>query len=359
MSHVSRWSVLLLLSNRLLRSVFVGHALLAFALAAGGAALLGADRRRATALGIVAAAFATAPDVDMAYAVVGVWGVAVDAVAPTGAGWVLVNAFWSTGNVVHRTVTHSLVVAPVVALAAALWLRGRRRTAAVDAATGDSVPGARPFVGGAVLGLAGLVAVATVESGPLGGAVMALFGLVCLALAEVTARRTDLGAVPAFGAALLGVVSHPFGDLLTGDPPAMLYPLDATLFAERLTPFGDSTLNLLTAFGVELAAVWLGVGVFLWLTGVAPHVALNRRATLGAGYAASAFVLPAPTLDVSYPFVFSVIAVGVVGLMPRVRLVPPADGPRVALPDGTSAAVTGLAAITVAGIAYTLAYLLV
>lgn len=351
--------------------MFVGHALLAFALVAGGLAAAGRDRGHAVRLGVVAAAFATAPDVDMAYALVGVWHTLAGALAATPAASGAVEQFWSTGNLVHRAVTHSLLIAPVVALAAALWVRGRRVREWPRARHGADRHSARPdrrgLPGRAVVqqgrhGLAsvalvgGLIAVATVTSGALGGFVMALFGVAALAIAEVVARRSDLAPRAVGGAALVGAVSHPFGDLFTGHPPAFLYPLDVTLVAGRPQLFADPTLNLLGAFGVELGAIWLGVGTALWLSGVSPRVALDRRATLGAGYAAGAVLIPAPTLEVSYQFVFTVIAVGLVGVMPRVRLESPPGGSRVALPDGASAAVTGLAAVTLAGVAYAVAY---
>jgi hypothetical protein len=66
--------------------MFVGHALLAFALVGGAAALL-RDRRTALRLGVVAAAFATIPDVDMSYALVGLTGVDGGALAAAGAFW--------------------------------------------------------------------------------------------------------------------------------------------------------------------------------------------------------------------------------------------------------------------------------
>ena len=333
--------------------MFVGHALIAFALVAGATARFGASRERATALGLVGAAFATVPDVDMAYALVGVWQALLPAAASTTGGPGVIEGFWSTGNLVHRAVTHSLVVAPAMALAAALWVRGRCLRA--------HVPTHRvTFLASAAVAV-GLVAVATAVSGALGGAIMGLFVVAALGVSEVTARRSEFAPWTVGAAALTGLASHPFGDLLTGEPPAMLYPFDVTLLAERPTPFVDPTLNLLTAFGAELAAIWLGVGVFLWLSGVSPHVALDRRATVGAGYAATALVLPAPTLDVSYHFVFTVLAVGIVGFVPRVELerVRPFARPRVSLPDGASAAVTALTAVTLAVVAYAGAYLLV
>ncbi|WP_224335113.1 metal-dependent hydrolase [Haloprofundus halobius] len=314
--------------------MFVGHAVFAFALVAGAAAIRGVDSTRALSLGAVAAAFAAAPDVDIAYALVGVVG------AQTTDALSVASQFWQTGNLVHRAMTHSVVVAPIVAVAAALWLRGRR------------VGRRRGLVAAAAL-LATVVAVAAAVSGGLGLLVMALFAAAVLAITEATERWTDLGPRATFSAALVGLLSHPFGDLFTGSPPAMLYPFDATLFADRLAFSVDPTLNLLGAFGLELLTIWAGLLVALHLSGYSLRDAVDGRAALGAAYAVSVLLIPAPTLELSYPFVFSVLAVGMVGAAPRVGI----RSRRVELPDRVAALCTGLTAVSIAGVAYAVAYL--
>lgn len=321
--------------------MFIGHALLAFAVAAIVTVSVGWSRERALTVGILAGLFAAAPDVDIAYALVGV------ATASVGSALALAGAFWETGNLVHRVVTHSLVVAPVVALAAALAVDSVRRASRASRA-------------GAFLAASSLVVVAGAESGALGAAVMGLFCVVSLGIAVAAARRTDLSARTVAAAALFGLVSHPFGDLFTGEPPAMLYPFDVTLFAERVTLHSDPTVHLLSAFGLELATVWAAVLVTLWLTRRSLRTTVDPRAALGVGYAASLLVIPAPTLDLSYPFVFTVLAVGAVGMTPRFsqsaktrrRLRHSFE-----LPDWWSAGVTGLAAVTLAWVAYSVVYL--
>lgn len=282
--------------------MFVGHALLAFALV-GGVARRVIDPRRALVLAGVAGAYAAVPDVDILYAPVGVLAALATGTADPFA---LAGAFWSTGNLVHRAITHSLVVAPVVALAVGRYVGARRA--------------ARRPVAGATL-LAGVVATATVVSGGLGGVVAVAFALAALGVAEVVVRRTTLAPRTAVGLALVGLASHPFGDLVTGQPPAMFYPLAWTPVTERVTLNADPTLHLLSAFGLELAAVWAGVVVFLVLTGRLSAVGVRTlapRAAVGLAYAAGVFVLPAPTLELSYPFVFTVLGVGLVGLVPRI-----------------------------------------
>jgi membrane-bound metal-dependent hydrolase YbcI (DUF457 family) len=315
--------------------MFVGHAALAFALVASVALARGWDADRVFAVGFLAAGFATLPDVDIAYAVVGVAGVV------GGDTLTLASAFWSTGNLVHRAVTHSLVLAGPVALLAAL------RTAADPRVRWLSVP----------LAVLVVVAVGTV-SGALGTMVTLLFVLGAVALGAVVARHTSLDIQHVFVAGLVGLVSHPFGDLLTGEPPAMFYPVDATLVGERLVLSADPTLHLLGAFGVELVTIWAAVVVGCAVAGLRPTTAIRPRATLGAGYAASIVLIPAPTLDLSYPFVFTVLCVGGLGLRPRIRF-ENARRPTIESPGWLPALATGLSAITVAWLAYGLVYVIV
>jgi hypothetical protein len=316
--------------------MFVGHAALAFAIVGSVAVARGWATERALSLAVVAGAFAALPDVDMVYALVGVAGATgSDALAVAG-------AFWSTGNVVHRAVTHSLVLAPPVALLAALRVVDTRAARALSVAL-------------AVL----LVALVAAVGGSLAALITLLFVLGAATVATVAGHHAGVSAPATLVAALVGLLSHPFGDLLTGEPPAMLYPLDAALVTERVALAADPTLHLLAAFGIELGTVWAAVAVVCLATGLRPTAAVSPRATLGAGYAASVLLIPAPTLDLSYPFVFSVLAVGLVGVLPRVRLVGDRRGPTVEPPDWLGAGLTGLSAITVAWLAYAVAYVVV
>ncbi|MFC7136799.1 metal-dependent hydrolase [Halobaculum litoreum] len=222
-------------------SMFVGHALAAFALVAVVARRRGQPPSRALAFGCVAGLFAAAPDVDIGYALVG-----VVSTLGTGAGALgLAESFWATGNVVHRAVTHSLVVAPAVALAAAAWVDGRTgaRAAALALATG-------------------LVAVTAVVGGGLAALVTVAFVVTALALGEGIRRRTDIAARTTFWLALAGLVSHPFGDVFTGEPPALLYPFATEVLTARVALSADPVFHLLGAFAIELATVWAAVIVW-------------------------------------------------------------------------------------------------
>jgi membrane-bound metal-dependent hydrolase YbcI (DUF457 family) len=304
-------------------AVFVGHGLLAFAVVAVLGERLAWDRRATLSVALLAAGFGTLPDVDVVYAPVG-FVLAGEFATP-------VESFWAAGNRVHRGVTHSLVVA--VPTAAGAGLLARREP--VARAAGLSL-------------LTGVVAVATLVSGALAFAVTLVF--VAAAVGFVAgARRYDVPARQVAGAALLGLFTHPFGDVFTGSPPAFLYPFDAVLLAERVTLSGDLTLHLLGAFWVELAVVWLAMAAYLRLTDRSVAARVERPAALGVAYGGAALVLPTPTLEVSYPFVYSVLGVGLLG---AVSTRPPARPP-------WNAAVTALTAVSLASLSYAVVYLAV
>jgi membrane-bound metal-dependent hydrolase YbcI (DUF457 family) len=307
-----------------MEGMFVGHGMLAFALVAAAAALADVDRDRAAALGAVAGVFATVPDVDIVYALAGVLQVGFVGL------WGTVDTFWATGSVVHRAVTHSLVLGAPASVGFALATTSRGRPIAVVVLS--ALVAWVLFAGGI---LAAFVATASFAAG--------------IAVAVYAGTRLGFGPGPVLAAAATGLLSHPLGDLFTGEPPALLYPLDATLVAEQVALHPDPTLHLLAAFGVELSTIWLAAAVYVRLQGgrLFPHV--DRRATVGTGYAAAAVVLPAPTLEVSYHFVFSVLAVGSVGLLAGRRPWAVAD-------DRLRAALTGLTAVTFAWSAYAAVY---
>lgn len=306
--------------------MFIGHSVLAFAIVGSVASRRGWSASRALQAGAVAGLFGAIPDVDIVYALVGL-GAAVG--GDVGA---LVAGFWEASTVTHRGVTHSVLLAGPAAAAFAGW--PDRRLAGPLAA--------------------GIVALALVVSGPLSALTAALFVVAGLSVGglagEVFDRRTT------FLLAAVGVGTAPFGDLLTGEPPVLFYPLEVVFVGERISPFVDPTLNLLVAFAAELAVLWIGLLTLLDLCDWRLRTHVGRRAILGVGYAAAVVVLPAPTVDSSYQFVFSVLAVGIVGVTtPRwwrwART-------RRGRPPILDAVATALAAVTVATGAYTTAYLL-
>jgi len=348
--------------------MFVGHGLLAFTLVALVGIRLGWDREHTLTLAVLAFGFGTLPDIDILYAPVGLLG-GVSGVFEAS------EAFWQTGNVVHRVITHSLPVGFVAAIAFGLWaLRPATRYRLPGQWTGTKLTASRL---GAVGLLFGLVVVATAVTGGLGGMILGIFALGGLALTSV-AMRYGVGPEATTGTALVGLLTHPFGDLLTGTPPPMLYPFDVTIVAERITLHPDPTIHLLGAFLVELSTFWLAGYAYLRLRNERMGEHTSPRAAAGLGYAGAALVIPAPTLSASAHFVFSVLAIGVIGwvglhlnaVLPhrtvsttverraggRLANLGPTRVP-VRMADSVTAYVTGLSAVTLAVFGYALAYL--
>jgi len=324
--------------------VFVGHALLASALAVLFAEWRGWSTRQALLLGAATGAFAALPDVDVVYAVV-----ALDGGQLVGSG-VNPTAFWDAANSVHRSMTHSVLVALIAGPAFGLW-----------AVRGTSEGSRKREWGARIAGIVLLVAVAIVASGALGAIVMGAFVVAGVAITALSRRETDLSPRMLGLAATAGLLTHPWGDLVTGQPPQFLYPFEIGVIESRVVLHPDPTMHLLGAFAVELAAVWLAALAIVRVTDRSLATFYDRSAILGAGYGALALVLAPPTLAVSYHFVFSILAVGVVcsGLswyrstpVASLRRRPTAGDVRAGFAFGA----TGLSGTTMALIGYVVVY---
>jgi hypothetical protein len=310
--------------------MFVGHGLVAFSIAASIASSRGWTVERALAVGLLAGLFAMLPDVDMLYAVVGI-------IVSLEGGFVTSEAFWTVTNEVHRGPTHSLIVGAIAAIGFAGW---RARADFLSGAIG-------------VVALFGLVALGVAVSGPIPGAIVAAFALAGIGIVAL-GERFGLGAPAVFGAAALGLLTHPLEDVLAGPSPAFLYPFEISLLREQVSLHPDPTLHLLGALLIELATIWAALVVFARLYGWRLRHHANPRAALGLGYVGAVFVIPAPTVEVASPFVFSVLAVGLVGVPIRARWRREDSIERI-----VDTVTTALSAVTLAALAYGAAYLVV
>lgn len=308
--------------------MFIGHALLAFALATLIADRLGWPARRALTLGLVTGAFAAIPDVDMAYA-----AVAIDIANLTVDELTRPSTLWGATRDVHRAMTHSLAVSVVAGTAFGLWaVRGSGAGPSREPGSGSS-RSANPRSGRIATvshGVAAVVFVALVvgsyaASGTLGGIVMGSFVAVGVGIATLCRARTAFSGRTVGIAAVAGLLSHPWGDLVTGEPPKLFYPFDVRFLDGRVLLHGDPTVHLLGAFTLELAVVWLAAIAVAVVTGRSWRRSIDRRAALGGVYGVAAVAMAPPTLEVSYHFVFSILSVGLVcgGLSARARSASP------------------------------------
>jgi hypothetical protein len=309
------------------------------------------------------------PDLDVAYGL-GLYLLAVsDGVAVS---W---DAFWGVANDVHRVVTHPLPVGVAATLCfAAAGAVTRRvagaptRDASAPAAGGlESIRGGRtgeasadglptPVVGTlvvAALAVAVAVVAAMVRAGDASAAVVAVtyLGVVAVAGAGV-ARRFRAGTALLAFAAGVGFLTHPFGDVLMAAPPPLLAPFAASPLTDRVVFSPDDTVNLLGVLFAEVSAVWAGLLTYLSLTGRRLRDAFAGRAVVGVGYASAAFVLPRPTMVDAHYLGFTVVPLAVVVGATAFEA---GVGPRT--DRAIRGLATGLATLSVAGVAYLATYL--
>jgi membrane-bound metal-dependent hydrolase YbcI (DUF457 family) len=245
--------------------------------------------------------------------------------------------------------THSLIVAAVAGPALGAW---------------SSRSGKRTLRGVALVALVGLVAVAVVVSGTLGGVVMGAFVASGLATATACRRWTDLSPGLVGLVATAGLASHPWGDLLTGQPPQLFYPFDTGVLTTRVVLHPDPTLHLLGAFAVELAVIWLATIAVVRVTDRSWRSFYRSSAGLGAAYSVAPLVLVPPTLETSFHFVFSIIGFGVACAVLSWYRSAPAPPPAAATDGGADRSgfdfgAVGLTGTTVALVGYVLVYLAV
>lgn len=343
--------------------MYVGHALLGFVLGALVADRAGVRRSRVLAVGLLAAGFAVLPDVDAAHTAYAVIEAGPRTLFPTPE-----HVWTAEAWRVHRALTHSLLVGAVASVGVGLLgaglarsgppgnrprgpgpldHRGGRRTGARVAAVAALAVAAAAF--GAVL------AVGVATDGLAGAATAGLYVAGAVGLAWWAVRR-GISARWVGASAAIGLLTHPFGDLFMGRPPAFLYPMSSTPPVPKLAVAADPTVNLVALFGVELALGWAAVWTVARHRGWRLRDAVEPRAVLALGFGGAALVIRPPTLQVAYHFAAGTIAAGfVLGVVPGVVRGRRSPGSR----RGSYRAglVTGLAAVTLAATAYLLAYL--
>lgn len=324
--------------------MYVGHALLAFALGAVLARRAGVGRSRALTVGALAGGFALLPDVDTAHTVLAVLAAGPEQLFPTPR-----HVWTADAWAVHRALTHSLLVGAVASVGA--WAIGAAREGRGVAAR----PGVLLAVGAAAFGA--ILAVGLRTDGLAGLATAGLYVAGAVGLAWVA---SDRGVEPRWLgiAAAVGLLSHPFGDVFMGRPPAFLYPITGTPPVSTVAVAADPTVNLIALFLLEVTLAWAALWTVAAARGWRLRDAVEPRAVFALGFAGAALVIRPPTLQVAYHFAIGTLATGVVlGGLPGVlggRLIP---GERRA--DRRTAVVTGLAAVTLALLSYLVAYLVV
>lgn len=305
--------------------MYVGHALLPLALVALAATRSALDRRQRLAAAALAAGFGVLPDVDLVYTFYAVVRAGPTDVFPT------TEHVWTESWVIHRTLTHSLLVGAVVvgiAVASAVAFQADRLRRGEPAAwapwpypiahwqpadlAASVAPRSLTLLGraGAILGGAALLALAIDADSGLGAITVGLFagGVVALAWLGVRWRLTPFWIGLAAGT---GIGLHPLGDAWMGRPPAPLYPL-STAQLPTVGFAADPTLSFVGAVLVEVLLLCAAVAAL--------QVVLERRVTaaasawsvLGVVQVAALVLVSPPTFRVAYRFSALLLLIGAV-----------------------------------------------
>lgn len=260
--------------------MIIGHFLLAFTIVAAVATVLGYSKDKAFYLAIFAGFFAVIPDVDMLYGAKGLV-VALESGLNGFPG-----TFWNVSNRVHRGLSHSIVTGLVAALGFTAYLVRSKKSTAVTAT-----------------GL--LVTSAFIFEDIIGAAVMLAFSLIGLKLVETA--QDYINSREFFAVAATGLVSHPFGDVFTGTPPELLFPLVDNTGLSKVVLSQDPVLNLLSIFGLEIFLGLTSLILALHLKDVPIKKSISPLVAAGGLYGFAFYLIPAPTLAASYSFVFSIL----------------------------------------------------
>lgn len=319
--------------------MYLGHSFLAFAIVGIAGRLLDLEPRRTLLLAALAGAFGFLPDVDMWRTVLVFLREGPRGVFPTEEH-VFVHSW-----VVHRTLTHSVVVGAGVVLATGLFAVVRDRTVAPDRGVA---------VGLFALATLGLLA----SSFRAGGAVaLATMGLFLGTSVAVASAGFDRGASPGdvTSAAAVGVLSHPLGDLWMGRPAAFLYPISSVPPIGIVRFSRDPVLHFLAAIAVEVGLLWTCILVVAAVAGRRLRPALSPLAAAGLLYAAVLGSVPPPTFAEAYQFAIGLFAASLLVAIAVLWIDRRAERPR----PVARASLSAVAAFTLALLSYAVAYALV
>lgn len=297
--------------------MIVGHAALGFLLVASLAVLV--DHDRPVALGLVAAAAAMAPDVDI---VAGLLGLAGATLTLGGVS----DSFAAGADLAHRGITHTLVAALLAgAVAYAASGRGDRRRRLASA-------------------LACIFVLLWLQPTAVVALVLVTFVAVCLGITHVATRHAPLTAGELGATVFLGVLTHPFGDVVAGDPPMVFYPLSAAPLLDAFTPLTATNLDhTVLLLSLELALVWASILLAAVLTDRSVRPVVGLAGGTGAVVAATAVQISSLAYYELAGFVGGVIGVvALASLLLHGRLSPPVP----VTTSGVRAGVDAIAAVT-------------
>ncbi len=320
--------------------MYLGHAFLAFALTLTIGHFLNIDDRHLPVLGGVAAGYGTLPDVDLWRTIYVYLQSRPTSLFPTQV------YVWEHSWVVHRTATHSLIIATITIILIAIYTHTRHhdgwQKAGGDAAT--------------IVIAGGLIWHELQAGGTPAGVTMTVFLTGALLLAHFGLQYAVTPWETA-GVAAVGLLTHPFGEYWMGNPPPLLYPLSTDPPIGEIFLAADPVVHFLTAITIELALLWTCIILTTQTTPTTIEIQNSISPLAAIGITALAFssilAIPPPTFAEAYQFTTTL---SLLATTTALTIIIPTWPDKASLNRG---GLTALATFTIGTITYTLTYLLI
>ena len=156
-------------------------------------------------------------------------------------GNISIDKFWDISRTFHRQSTHSLFVG----FLSIIWIAIQSTYISNTTKPYDNIP----FDYIISIGC-GLVMGFMIDDFARGILVSGLFVFCILSITRLVRFRIPSNKRVVFVSAVIGILSHPFGDIFTGTPPEFFYPI-YQIGLERIVLFANETLNLSVLFLFE------------------------------------------------------------------------------------------------------------
>lgn len=312
--------------------MIVGHAMVGFVVSVMIARKLSMSRDQQLAVGLTAMAFAVLPDFDLIVGVIGVVESGLQGISQTQ------QEFWTDGLKYHRGLTHSILFGLVSATIFSLISYGDRNR---------------------LLGLALAIVVlliSAVSLGVLQSIVVFSYIISGIVITLIVRKYNDMRNIVVISS-FTGVITHPFGDVFTGTSPQLLSPLSINVLPDIVLVSQEPTLHLLFVFILELSTVWAFVYTYLKINEESVWTYIPVYTMVGVLYGFTSMIIQPPTLEVSYHFVFSIIALGFSVMMVEAYL-HAYKKQNFNLKQIQSLLISGLGVVTVSLISYLIGYII-
>lgn len=212
-------------------------------------------------------------------------------------GNISIDKFWDISRNFHRQSTHSLFVGTLSIIGIVI------QSTYIDDSTNpyDNI-GFDFIISIAVGSLIGFLT-GTLARGIL---VSGLFVFCVLSITRAILFQISFNKHIVFVSAVIGILSHPFGDIFTGAPPEFFYPL-YEINLERIVLFTNETLNLSVLFLFESLLVVLLILVYANGKNITLNmIRITPLAAVISGLIIS-YVIPSPSINNPYQFVSSIL----------------------------------------------------